>query len=115
MESILDSIKKQIGITPECTDFDDSLIAHINSAFFILSQLGVGPAVPFTITDKTAIWTDFIPEISSLEAVKSYMYLKVQLLFDPPTSSAIADAKNRQISEFEWRLNVAAESMKAQS
>lgn len=115
MESILDSVKKQIGITPECTDFDDNLIMHINSVFFILAQLGIGPAEQFFIKDNTAIWTDFIPEYSNLEAVKSYMYLKVQLLFDPPTSSAIADAKNRQISEFEWRLNVAAESMKAQS
>lgn len=115
MDSILDSIKEQIGITPECTDFDNIIITHINSAFFTLSQLGVGPAVPFTITDKTAVWTDFMPEISNFQAVKSYMYLKVQLLFDPPTSSAIADAKNRQISEFEWRLNVAAESMKTQS
>lgn len=115
MDSILDSIKKQIGITSECTDFDDVIIAHINSVFFTLSQLGVGPAVPFSITDKTATWTDFMPDISNFQAVKSYMYLKVQLLFDPPSGSAIADAKNRQISELEWRLNVAAESMKTQS
>lgn len=115
MESILDSIKKQIGITPECTDFDDNLIMHINSVFFILAQLGIGPAEQFSISDNTAVWNDFIPAYSNLEAVKSYMYLKVQLLFDPPSSSAIADAKNRQISELEWRLNVAAESMKTQS
>lgn len=115
MDSILNSIKKQIGITPECTDFDDSIIMHINSVFFILFQLGVGPAAPFSIRDSSSVWTDFMPEISTLEAVKSYMYLKVQLLFDPPSSSALTEAKNRQISELEWRLNVAAESVKTQS
>lgn len=115
MDSILNSIKKQIGISPECTDFDDNIIMHINSVFFILFQLGVGPPMPFSIKDSSTVWTDFIQGSSTLEAVKSYMSLKVQLLFDPPSSSALTDAKNRQISELEWRLNVSAESIKTQS
>lgn len=115
MDSILDSIKKLLGIAPEYTAFDSDIIMHINSVFFILSQLGIGPADGFSIADKTAVWTDFVPNIANLEALKTYVYLKVKLLFDPPSSSAVADATNRQISELEWRLNVAAESMKAQS
>ena len=115
MDSILNSIKKQIGIVPECTDFDDNIIMHINSVFFTLFQLGVGTASPFSIHDSSAVWTDFLTAGTNMEAVKSYMSLKVQLLFDPPSSSALADAKNRQISELEWRLNVVAESAKTQS
>lgn len=106
MGSILTSIKKMLGITEEYEHFDADLIMHINSVFMILTQLGVGPAEGFSIKDKDAVWADFISEGSRLELVKSYMYLKVKLLFDPPLGSAIIEAMNRQISEFEWRLNV---------
>lgn len=109
MDSILNSIKQQIGITNECVEFDESLIIHINSAFFVLNQLGVGPEDPFSITDSSTSWSDFLNGDTSIEAVKTYMALKVQLLFDPPSSSALLDAKNRQLSEFEWRLNISAE------
>lgn len=109
MDSILTSIKKLLGISEEYEHFDKDLIMHINSVFLILNQLGIGPAEGFFIYDKEAIWDDFISD-SNLELVKSYTALKVQLLFDPPLSSAVLDAKNRMISEFEWRLTIAAET-----
>lgn len=110
MESILTSIKKMLGITEDYTHFDADIIMHINSVFSILTQLGVGPEDGFVIKDNKAVWTDFIKEDFKLEAVKSYMYLKVRLVFDPPLSSAAIESINRMISEYEWRLNVAAES-----
>ena len=114
MESILTSIKKLLGIAEEYDHFDSDLILHINSVFCTLTQLGVGPSEGFLITDKYDIWSDFIPEDSKkIEAVKSYMYLKVKMLFDPPLSSALIESTNRMINELEWRLNVAAENKSA--
>ena len=109
-DSILTSIKKLLGITEDYEYFDQDIIIHINSVFMILNQLGIGPSEGFSIIDKTAIWRDFISEGKNFESVKSYIYLKVRLLFDPPTSSAVMESMNRMISEFEWRLNVSAES-----
>lgn len=110
MESILTSVKKQLGIVAEYTHFDTDLIIHINSVFSILNQLGVGPENGFAITDSTATWSEFLNNDLRLELVKSYVYLKVRLLFDPPTSSALLDSMNRMANEFEWRLNVAADT-----
>lgn len=110
MESILTSIKKLLGIAEEYTQFDADLIMHINSVFSILTQLGVGPSNGFSIEDDSATWDEFIPEGQNVELVKSYIYLKVKLLFDPPLTSAVIEAMNKNIGEFEWRLNVAAES-----
>lgn len=111
MESILTSIKKMLGIDEEYTHFDADIIMHINSVLMILTQLGVGPEEGFVIEDDTSTWVDFIPEANAaqLHAVKSYIYLKVKLIFDPPLSSAVIDSINRQIAEFEWRLNVAVD------
>lgn len=109
MESILTSIKKMLGITEEYEHFDSDLIMHINSVFMILNQLGVGPADGFAIKGKEEAWSEFISEDSRLDLVKSYMHLKVKLLFDPPLSSAVMEAMNRMVSEFEWRLNVAVD------
>lgn len=107
MESILTSIKKLLGITEEYTHFDADLIMHINSVFTILTQLGVGPKEGFRIEDEIATWNDFLQtESVLLDSVKSYMHLKVKLLFDPPLSGTVMEAYNRMISEFEWRLNV---------
>lgn len=110
MESILTSIKKMLGIAEEYEHFDQDLIMHINSVFMVLKQLGVGPAEGFSISDKNATWDDFASTQKNLNAVKSYIFLKVRLLFDPPTSSAVMDCINRSISEYEWRLNVEVES-----
>ena len=110
MDSILTSIKKMLGISEDYTQFDADLIMHINSVFLNLTQLGVGPASGFSIEDETTEWTDFINNNAQLQAVKSYIYLKIKLLFDPPLSSAVIESTNRMIAELEWRLNVAAES-----
>lgn len=106
MESILTSIKKLLGIDDEYTQFDSDLIMHINTVFLNLTQLGVGPSEGFMIEDDAAIWEDFIGDSTQLQAVKTYVYLKVKLLFDPPLSSSVIDSMNRMISELEWRLNV---------
>lgn len=110
LESILTSIKKLLGIAEEYEHFDSDLIMHINSVFSILTQLGVGPEKGFMVTDKSAVWEDFIPSAVKLQMVKSYMHLRVKLLFDPPLGSAVIEAMNRQISELEWRIEVEADS-----
>ena len=110
MESILTSIKKLLGIAEEYEHFDNDIIMHINAVFMILTQLGVGPSKGFVITDSSASWDDFLPEGGEkLQAVKTYMYMKVRLMFDPPTSSAVMESMNRMINELEWRLNVAVD------
>ena len=109
MDSILTSIKKLLGITEEYENFDQDIIMHINSAFMILNQLGVGPKNGFSINDKSSTWDEFIPESSNLEAVKTYVHLKVKLMFDPPLSSTVIEAIKSQINELEWRLNVSVD------
>ena len=109
MESILTSIKKLLGIAEEYTHFDADLIMHINSVLSILTQIGVGPAEGFSIEDKEDTWTDFIPESQKLEFVKSYVYMKVKLLFDPPISSAAIESINRLTSELECRIQMATD------
>ena len=108
-ESILTSIKKLLGIAEEYEHFDQDIIMHINSVFTILSQLGVGPSEGFTISDKSSKWSDLIGDNKNLEAVKSYVYLKVKLLFDPPLNSQVMESTNHLISELEWRLNTMVE------
>lgn len=105
-DSILTSVKKMLGITEDYEHFDQDIIIHINSVFMILRQLGVGPDNGFSITGKTETWTDFTSDIDKLESIKTYMYMRVRLIFDPPQSSFVMEAMNKQISEFEWRLNV---------
>lgn len=113
MESILTSIKAMLGITEQYTHFDAELIMHINSAFSILTQIGVGPSVGFSIQDSYATWTDFMETDARLEMVKTYMYQKVKFMFDPPDRSVIADAMKRQIDELEFRLSVAADEVES--
>ena len=112
MESVLTSIKKMLGIVEEYTHFDADLIMHINSVLSILNQIGVGPSEGFSIEDKQDVWTDFIPQSPKLEFVKSYIYMKVKLLFDPPISSAAIESINRLTSELEWRIQVATDPVK---
>lgn len=109
MGSILTSIKKMLGITEEYEHFDTDIIIHINTAIATLTQLGIGPQQGFTVTDKDDIWSDFISDDPRLEMVKSFIYLKVKLLFDPPASSVVVDAIKQSIQELEWRLVVTAE------
>ena len=105
--SILTSTKKILGIAEDYTVFDLDVITHINSAFSTLTQLGVGPAEGFMIEDETAVWTDFIVDADpQYNSVKSYVYLRTRLLFDPPTTSYLIAAFNDQLKELEWRLNI---------
>lgn len=111
--SILDSIKKLLGIPSEVTEFDTDILIHINSVFSILTQLGVGPSSGFSIEDSSSEWSDFIGDDARLSDVKSFVYLKTRLLFDPPASSAAMDAMNRMVSELEWRINVSVDPKEA--
>ena len=116
MESILASIKKLLGPDETYTYFDPDLIIHINSVLSILTQLGVGPANGFSISDASATWSDFLGDnLQTIEFVKTYVYLKVKMVFDPPLSSAVMESMNRTISELEWRIQVAAEPIKNES
>lgn len=105
-ESVLTSIKKLLGIAEEYTQFDTDLIIHINTVLSVLGQIGVGSDGRQSITDKNTTWESFMGSEVKLDMVKSYVYLKVKLLFDPPQSSAVMDAINRNIGELEWRIFV---------
>lgn len=114
MDSILKSIKKMLGPTEDYTYFDPDIMIHINSVLMILTQLGVGPKSGFFITGPDETWADYLgDDLTKLELVKSYIYLKVKLIFDPPTTGVLHEAMERQIQEFEWRLNVQAEGVEA--
>lgn len=108
--SILNSTKKALGLDPSYDVFDDTIIMHINSVFAKLQQLGVGPANGFEIEDEELVWTDYITD-PRLNSAKSYMYLNVRLLFDPPATSHAESAMQSMSKEIEWRLNVHAESI----
>ena len=105
-DSILTSTKKILGMTSDYTAFDLDVITHINSAFATMAQLGVGPSIGFMIEDETSKWEDFVGDnIKLLNMAKTYVYLKVRYLFDPPTTSYHLNAVKDQIAEHEWRLN----------
>lgn len=111
MDSILTSIKKLLGITEEYEQFDTDIIIHINSVFSILADLGVGPEQGYSIFSKEAKWIDYIPDATNanIETVKTYIYLKVKLIFDPPSSSSVVASMEKMIQELEWRINMNAE------
>lgn len=110
MESILTSVKKLLGIAEEYDHFDPDIIMHINSVLMVLTQLGVGPPNGFMIEGEDAMWSDFIGDVRLMEPVKTYVAMRVRLIFDPPQSSAVIESMNRIISELEWRLNISAET-----
>jgi hypothetical protein len=110
MSSILTDTKKNLGITEDYTAFDPDIILHINSVFGVLNSIGIGPEEGFDVSDKTAQWTDFIGDDKRLNSVKTYTYLRVRLLFDPPQTSFHISALENQYKEIEWRLNVQRES-----
>ncbi len=109
IDSILTSVKKTLGIEKDYEQFDADLIMHINSVFSILTELGIGPKEGFSITGPDEVWDDYLKDSKKIDLVKSYMYLKVKLIFDPPLSTAVLDVMNREVAEFEWRLNVAVD------
>ena len=108
-ESILTSIKKLLGITEDYDHFDADIIMHINSVFMILMQLGIGPTDGFSISDADAVWSDFLSDATWFEMVKTYVYLKVKLVFDPPQSGTHISAIENSIKEFEWRCQEEAD------
>lgn len=109
MNSILNSVKHALGLSENYNVFDADVIMHINSTFMTLTQLGVGPVEGFRILDDSEEWQDFIGTSQHLESVKTYMYLKVRLLFDPPGTSFAIESMKEMAREYEWRLNVQAE------
>lgn len=106
MESILTSVKKLLGIAEEYTQFDADIIMHINTVFMTLCQMGVGPSTPFQITGSSELWNNFSDDVETMNAVKTYVYMKVRLIFDPPQSGTLMESLKQLIDEYEWRLNV---------
>lgn len=110
--TILEDVKKMIGPSEIYDHFETDLIIHINSVFNILQQMGVGPEKGFSIVAGDETWDDYIDGLEDenlFQMVKSYMYLKVRMQFDPPTGSVLTYFQE-QIKEYEWRLNVASET-----
>ena len=114
-ESILTSVKKALGITSDYQEFDQDIIMHINSVFSTLNQLGLGPINGFMIYDDSETWDLFLDDDFKLNNTKSYMYLRVRLLFDPPSTSFGIEAIKSQAVELEWRLNVTRENSLAEN
>lgn len=114
-ESILNSIKKVLGVDKDYTAFDQDILMHINSSLLTLNQLGIGPEEGFIVENEDTTWSNFIGTDPRLNAVKSYLYLKVRYLFDPPGTSFLLDAMDKQIAEYEWRLNVHRESLREEA
>lgn len=110
--SILKDTKHVLGLGADYTPFDQDVILHVNSIFSVLHQLGVGTDEPFYIQDDTSTWASFVQGSDQINMVKTYMYLRVRLLFDPPTTSFAIKAMEDQIREFEFRLNVVREEAK---
>lgn len=107
--SILQSIKKLLGIIPEAGVFDVDIMIHINTAFNHLTQIGVGPETGYRISSEDNVWTEFTTDNILLENVKSFVYIKVKMAFDPPATSALIDAYNSQLKELEWRIYTQAQ------
>lgn len=108
-DSILTSIKKMLGITSEYKHFDPDVILSINSVLGILTQLGVGPKTGFSIRDDTTTWTDFIGTDTRMEMIKTFVHLRVKLLFDPPQNASLASVIEDEAKEYEWRIYIAAD------
>jgi hypothetical protein len=110
-DSILTSTKKVLGIAEEYTAFDVDILMHINSVFSTLQQLGVGPAEGYVIEDDSPTWSDFLGDDPRYNTVRSYVYLRVRMLFDPPGTSYLIESLRKQAEQMEWRMNVAAEEL----
>lgn len=111
-DSILLSIKKLLGISKECTDFDTDIIIHINTTLMNLDQLGIEISKSFSVKDNKQTWSEIITEQERIDSIITYVYLKVKLVFDPPLSSAVMEANKQSINELEWRLTVQVDENK---
>ena len=114
-DSILMTIRKLVCGDPYADHFDTDLLVHINACFSILNQLGVGPESGFVVTDDTQSWSSYIADNYILNMVKTYVTLKVKKIFDPPLTSSVLEAMDKEISQLEWRLNVAVDPVKPTS
>lgn len=103
-DSILTTIKKMLGLDSADTAFDTDIIVMINSTLMILHQYGVGPKEGFSITGSDQVWSDLLPSDKLVEGVKTYIFLKVKMSFDPPTSSYVLNAYKEQAAELEYRI-----------
>lgn len=112
MDSILLSVKKMIGIPNDYDVFDTDIILHINTVFDGLNQMGVGPEEGFSISDSSTEWSEFLTFGKNSEMVKTYMYLKVRMLFDPPSNGTLSNVLSEQIKEYEWRLLIFADELR---
>lgn len=109
--SILISIKKLLGISANDTSFDEDIIVHTNTAIATLTQLGIANATGFEIIDASAVWSDLIgPNLTYMNSIKTYIYIKVKLVFDPPTSGSLMDSLTSIGKELEWRIQMAYET-----
>ena len=109
MDNILDSIKKLLGINPEYHACEQDIIMHINTVFVILNQLNIGPSDGFFIEDGSEEWADYTTALNE-NAVRTFVYLKVRIMFDPPTSSVLMDSINNTLAELVWRLYLEGEN-----
>jgi hypothetical protein len=114
-ESIFESIKSLLGPDASYDVFDQDILIHINTAISVLTQLGVGPATGFMVTGADETWQDFIGDDKILQMVKTYIYMKVKMAFDPPANSSVLNAYNEACKEYEWRLNVETDPFKLQT
>ena len=114
-DSILMTIRKLVCGDPYADHFDTDLLVHINACFSILNQLGVGPESGFVVTDETQSWSSYVSDNRTLNMVKTYVTLKVKKIFDPPLTSSVLEAMDKEINQLEWRLNVAVDPVKPTS
>ena len=108
-DSILMTIRKLVCGDPYADHFDTDLLVHINACFSILNQLGVGPENGFVVADETQSWSSYSDNDRILNIVKTYVTLKVKKIFDPPLTSSVLEAMDKEIKELEWRRNVAVD------
>ena len=113
-ESIFDSIKALLGPDASYDVFDQDILLHINTTLSVLTQLGLGPAEGFMVTGPDETWGEFISNDKTLNMVKTYVYMKVKMAFDPPVNSSVLSAYQEACKEYEWRLNVAVDPEKLQ-
>ena len=103
-DSVLSSTKQMLGISPEDTSFDVNVIMSINTTLTILMDLGLTEVEDQIVTSNKMTWDELLGGRTDIEYVKTYIYQKVKMIFDPPTSTAAIDAMQRSISELEWRI-----------
>lgn len=105
-ESILNSVKKMLGISPDISAFDVDIIANINAGISILTQVGVGPDTGFVVTSGDETYEEYLIRPNEYKMVNMFLFLKTKIAFDPPTSATLMQAYKEQMDEYLWRLQV---------